>query len=1696
MRSFRFAVAPLVSHFSSPLPGNIFADTAFHPVLSSLLHPSRFAFKRLAWCSRALGLCLYLLLAASQPAFCQGDSTIEDGVVPYRSYQAGDFDIVNTVNGNVMLHIPLVSFPQKGRVKLSFSLNYSNLGWHQSETCSPKTGCKENFGRAGSGPHLVEDSYITPLLYNLRWSVGGTYKTYYAENYVSMNDSMGASHSFGYNSANLAQLRTTDGSGYLFLPTDPNLYLDAGSPIGTFYGPDGIARIWGSGGLESISDRDGNTIQYSNTANPTYTDTLGRIISAFPTALSTSTTGCPAVTANYQPLVGSSTWTVPGPNGQNVTYLFCYATVNVSSENDGNPFIAPRSLLQSLVLPDKTFWQFVYDSANPSGSTMGYGDLIQVITPAGGSISYTYGHGILCFIPSSTFSYASIVSTRTVSPAPGKTFVWNYSLGTATNGYTRTITDPNQEDTVYSFSYLTSCESWETNHKIYAGKSGSSTLLKTVTVTGYNFAISPQGFNGGLPAEHQAAIGVSPQGYTTTLDNGMSTTTLISYDSGFVDEQPVCSSTNGCQNNYEGYLGPVTVSFGRQTDEKTTDYGGAILRDTKTEYQWQANSNYLTANLLDLPYSVTVFNGSGQQSAMTTYGYDENNGSPQGVFGNQTSVTRWLSGGTSPKSQTVYNSAGMTAKLIDPLLNVTTYTYDSTGAFPQQIQYPTTANAAHIEKFVYDSNSGRTTSHTDQNNNVTTFSYDSMARTLSMGYPDTGRTTYCYTDTGTETGGGTCSVLGPPYQVIVSEKISGSASRVSTLQIDGFGRQTRRAVTNGESFPYDEMDTCYDGLGRVTFKSYPFQDSGPFATPLSCGSPENGDSFAYDSLNRTTSVTHPDGTSIITSYTGRATSVQDEGNGTQRVQRISQVDGLGRLTSVCEVSSTTLAVGISGSTAPASCGQDIAATGFLTTYAYDALNNLTSVAQGPLNPRIFVYDSLSRMTSSTNPESNANGTATIYTYDANGNTITKVDARGITICYGTWNGSTCNGSTGYDALNRLLLKTYSDGTLQANFQYDAASNWGQPLSNPIGRLTEEWTGTTSNPTATIFSYDAVGRTAFEILCTPLNCPSNTASRYSLTYSYDLLGDVTAATNGLGVTFSYGHNAGARLTSVTSSLSNSNHPGTLFSAAHYNAAGSLVSATLGNGVNETRTYDARLRLTAVTDGSLYKLTIPTSGGYAADSNILAANDSVNGNWTYTYGALDRLTASSQNSGTNAYSYAYDRFGNRWQQNVTHGTGSPSSLAFDANNRITASGVAYDAAGNVSNDGSHTYFYDAEDRLIQVGGTLGNCSTATACYIYDAEGRRWNKSAGGVTVDYLHDLAGHEVTEANASAGWNRTEIYAGGRHLATYGNGTGGTTYFIHADWLGTERARSNVSGGSYETCTSLPFGDALTCTGTDISPMHFTGKQRDTESGLDDFDARYYASSLGRFMRPDEALVDQQEENPQSWNLYSYVRNNPLNDIDPSGDACVSNGQGGWKDNDEAGETCAQAFDPQNNNQPSAVVNGTLMVPGVLYGTNQPGRYLVGGCPLGTCHTYNGYLSPPLRTDLFPGLFIFLLGAGTFASLPEAPTAGGIGPVLKGTEGVNRAIQEVEAEGGHILGKEITIRNSAGTARPDFVYQDADGNIVIAEAKNGPTAGLNSNQAAVLTEFQRSGGQFVGGNARAAGLPPSAGPTPVRIFKY
>lgn len=373
---------------------------------------------------------------------------------------------------------------------------------------------------------------------------------------------------------------------------------------------------------------------------------------------------------------------------------------------------------------------------------------------------------------------------------------------------------------------------------------------------------------------------------------------------------------------------------------------------------------------------------------------------------------------------------------------------------------------------------------------------------------------------------------------------------------DGMFHTASHSVANGEAVPWDRSDTCYDGDARTLNSIYPYQASTNTGAP---GCTAAGDSFVYDALGRVRTVTHSDSSVVATAYAGRAADVQDEGNGTSTVEHIMQSDALGRLTNVCEVTGQA-----QNNVAPSSCGLDYPGTGFLTAYSYDASGNLTNVAQGS-ESRGFSYDLVSRLTQANNPES---GT-TSYLYDADsscpqptyaGELISRTDARGIKTCMQ------------YDALRRLTAKTYSDGTPSATYGYDETASMGVSLSNTTGRMSSESTAG-SSPTGAVFSYDSMGHVIDNSQCTPQNCGTGV---FPVSYGgYSVLGSPGTATNGVGVTLSYGYNTAGRLTSLQSSPSDDNHPGTLLNDVHYNAYGSPVSSVIGTfPLTDTRTYTPR------------------------------------------------------------------------------------------------------------------------------------------------------------------------------------------------------------------------------------------------------------------------------------------------------------------------------------------------------------------------------------------------------------------------------------------------------------------------------------------------------------------------------------------
>jgi RHS repeat-associated protein len=289
---------------------------------------------------------------------------------------------------------------------------------------------------------------------------------------------------------------------------------------------------------------------------------------------------------------------------------------------------------------------------------------------------------------------------------------------------------------------------------------------------------------------------------------------------------------------------------------------------------------------------------------------------------------------------------------------------------------------------------------------------------------------------------------------------------------------------------------------------------------------------------------------------------------------------------------------------------------------------------------------------------------------------------------------------------------------------------------------------------------------------------------------------------------------------------------------------------------------------------------------------------------------------------SYATAYDAFGNRtaqYYQTAACSTTYTPTVTYNGNNQVTkapssVSGFTYDAAGNVLNDGLNQYAYDGEGRLCAVKNSVSSYTQ----YVYDASGTRVAKgtqisptmplscpapTSANLTPSalYLLDQGGDQVTELSGTGTWKHSNAWPGGHLDATYD--TLGLHFHI-ADPLGSRRVQTNAAGVVEEWYESLPFGDGLTpvpnpnclpannCYSEDPTENHFTGKERDTESGNDYFEARYYSSSMGRFMSPDWSAKEEPVpyavlSDPQSLNLYAYVRNNPLVRIDADGHATL-----------------------------------------------------------------------------------------------------------------------------------------------------------------------------------------------------------------
>ena len=1010
---------------------------------------------------------------------------------------------------------------------------------------------------------------------------------------------------------------------------------------GSVIGPDGTST---SG--RTITDANLNSATLTTSAGvTTATDTIGRTL--FKTNIPIGKAGQIAPGSYYLTTYGETgnaenysitfsnvalgSFTLPHPTSLEITnsgYCSTGTCPNKTVNPPGQGSMFP--VVTSISRPDLTSYTFTYDQT--------YGTIHEIDFPTGGHVRFAWKVRDKDWNPYGSFTVISdVVVTDAFVSSGSAEDDWRYDLASLTTSTVPkgSVYPPDGTRTDYTgtcFSY-TRVPLYQ-----YSGRPGCKvSLTSSYDVNGTLVKSVQETFNSwGLPIQVATTLYDGPSPLQQQIMNV--------YDSwGNVIERDE-SDFYSCAGS------PCPIPSSQPS----------WRRSTFTSYAYTSNTSLANAHIVNKPSKVLITDGVGSNGSgasptgtpysLVNYGYDS-----KGNLQYDDKCSSISGAGTSAACSSAwrtayyYDSTGQITCKVDGLglgtnqvgscpaagLATTSYSWGGQGnGFLLNVQYSNGAS----DSYTYYTSTGQVNTHAGWNNSqVTTYDYtDPLHRVKTITSPITvdgttgsngqGTTTFNYTD------------VAEGFTVEERHSVDGIGTTTSTTKsFDGLGRETRSTTASPQCGSGIKVDTMFDSMSRVYSVTNPY-----------CGTTNGTTYFQYDALGRKTQTTFPDGATSTLSYGANATEITDPFNGATNVQHIQQVDGLGHLTNVCEVSSLPLGPDAN----PNSCGLNKSGSGYLTSYTYDPLGNLLTVNQHGVS-RQFVYDQMSRLTQSTNPESGSS--PALYTYSTPSSACapdpavpcTRTDVRGVKTSYT------------YDSMSRLTGKTYATvsgnttgaiSDLSSCYQYDTALS-GVTDAYPKGQLTAEWQQAGSCPTSSVSTvpasaigvrirsnHDALGHVGRDQQCLTASTCSTTGN---FVYSYNLLGGPVQANNGiLATTVSATQTATTNSTpmnvpSVTwkttydsmghiSQASVQDQPATsvwpigsvgaafsfaptLLQATNYDAFGHMTAAQLGipNGsstpaVSISRQYDVRARMqseqdqgtvvTSVASGSAGSITI--------------------------------------------------------------------------------------------------------------------------------------------------------------------------------------------------------------------------------------------------------------------------------------------------------------------------------------------------------------------------------------------------------------------------------------------------------------------------------------------------------------------------
>ncbi len=886
-------------------------------------------------------------------------------------------------------------------------------------------------------------------------------------------------------------------------------------------------------------------------------------------------------------------------------------------------------------------------------------------------------------------------------------------------------------------------------------------------------------------------------------------------------------------------------------------------------------------------------------------------------------------------SKLAYDADNNVVRMEDANGNATTYTYDANGNM-----LSLTDPLGYTEQYTYDPTYNKITSFRDKRGGLYQFGYDNLGTLTSITDPMGNVSSFTNNQygqplTSTNARGNTSSFSYDQYGNRISETDELGNSYTMQYNVAGLPMSITSPTQGTSHYNYDaaqRLTSATDAMGFATHYTYDARGN-----VISMVDPrQNSTSVSYDALGHPLTVTGALGNTLHYVYNAKqkVTSRQDAMNGAVRMLYddhdwlTTVIDEMGD-TTVCYYDNIGNVIGITQS------------SGRLLDYRYDALNRIIYVGdqisimeqyQYDANGNIVMffngigdttrmtYNALNQLTQRIDPM----GGYDSYTYDNNGNLLTHTDATGSVtsfvydvadrlieehdamnnVTHYTYDGvgnltsvQDANGNTTtyqYDANDRLSVITFANGKTR-RYWYDGNGNLtrykdeaGNNIEMTYDALDRLISRSYPDNSQETFTYDLNG-----------NMLSAVNGNATLSFTYDAAGKLLTETqngqtsqyvyntrnNTIGIIYPSGRNIVEQY-DVRGRLTAINEGGNPVVLMEYNANNRLSQRTYNNGDVTNYTYDPAGRLTSIQSINSIQSIHYT---YDAAGNMLSKIDSLNGNRSeqYQYDALHRLIDFKKGLSVSGQipnpmrhvQYALDALGNR-----TTVTDNGVATQYTHNNinaytTVGSQAMQYDNNGNMTSDGSHTYQYNYNNRLIAVDN--GN----TATYKYDALNRRIQKKVGNGNAITNYYYRGLQMIEEHDENNAVTATYLLGTRADNVLQMKRGSDVYYYHKDLLGTITAMTDNMGNFAESYQYDVYGNTtiFDANGIEVSQSTigntymFTSREMDLETGLYYFRARTLQMNIGRFMQADPYLyVD-------GYNYYTYVDNRPLFYVDAQG---------------------------------------------------------------------------------------------------------------------------------------------------------------------------------------------------------------------